>query len=115
MKPLTRRNAWRAAALALFAGATPLVAQEREDRTLLTREQMTSIVNEASGERAMHSVLGLVPYQRVRSLAFAEWVTVFAGDEKLTTALLDRLAHHATVITTQRKSCRMRKRRAAAS
>src|SRR3981081_638079 len=33
------------------------------------------------------------------NLAFAEWVTVFAGDEKLTTALLDRLAHHATVLT----------------
>jgi hypothetical protein len=36
---------------------------------------------------------------------------VFAGDEKLTTALLDRLAHHATVITTKGKSYRMRKRR----
>ena len=35
------------------------------------------------------------------NLTFAEWVTVFAGDEKLTTALLDRLAHHATVITTK--------------
>ena len=34
------------------------------------------------------------------NLAFAGWVTVFAGDEKLTTALLARLAHHATVITT---------------
>ena len=32
-------------------------------------------------------------------------------DEKLTTALLDRLAHHATVITTKGKSYRMRKRR----
>jgi len=49
------------------------------------------------------------------NLAFAEWVSVFAGDEKLTTALLDRLAHHATVITTKGKSYRMRKRRAAAS
>ena len=47
------------------------------------------------------------------NLAFAEWVTVFAGDEKLTTALLDRLAHHATVITTKGKSYRMRKRRSA--
>ncbi len=42
------------------------------------------------------------------NLALAEWVTVFAGDEKLTTTLLDRLAHHATVITTQGKSYRMR-------
>jgi DNA replication protein DnaC len=49
------------------------------------------------------------------NLAFAEWVTVFAGDEKLTTALLDRLAHHATVITTTGKSYRMRKRRASTS
>ncbi|PYR41597.1 MAG: hypothetical protein DMF93_08015 [Acidobacteria bacterium] len=38
-------------------------------------------------------------------------MTVFVGDEELTTALLDRLAHHATVITTKGKSYRMRKRR----
>jgi DNA replication protein DnaC len=44
------------------------------------------------------------------NLAFGEWVNVFAGDEKLTTALLDRLAHHATVIATKGKSYRMRKR-----
>lgn len=43
-----------------------LAAQEREDRTLLTQEQMTAIINEASGERAMHHVLELVGYQRVR-------------------------------------------------
>ncbi|MCC7195839.1 MAG: M28 family peptidase [Gemmatimonadaceae bacterium] len=41
-------------------------AQEREDRTLLTQAQMTAIINEVSGERAMHHVLELVPYQRVR-------------------------------------------------
>ncbi len=38
-------------------------------------------------------------------------MSVFAGDEKLTTALLDRLAHHAVVVTTKAKSYRMRKRR----
>jgi DNA replication protein DnaC len=38
------------------------------------------------------------------NLAFSEWVKVFGGDEKLTTALLDRLAHHATVIATKGKS-----------
>jgi hypothetical protein len=46
--------------------AVGLPAQEREDRTLLTQEQMTAIINEASGERAMHHVLELVGYQRVR-------------------------------------------------
>ena len=41
-------------------------AQEREDRTLLNWDQMRAIINEASGERAMHHVLELVPYPRVR-------------------------------------------------
>jgi aminopeptidase YwaD len=41
-------------------------AQEREDRTLLSQTEMTAIINEVSGERAMHHVLELVPYQRVR-------------------------------------------------
>lgn len=44
------------------------------------------------------------------NLAFAEWPKVFGGDEKLTTALLDRLAHHATVITTKGRSFRMSNR-----
>lgn len=44
------------------------------------------------------------------NLAFSEWPKVFGGDEKLTTALLDRLAHHAVVITTKGKSFRMRQR-----
>lgn len=57
-----------AAAVALLA-ALPLVtlaAQEREDRTLLTQTQMTAIINEVSGDRAMNHLLELVPYQRVR-------------------------------------------------
>ncbi len=41
--------------------------QEKEDRTLLNWEQMRAIINEASGERALHHVLELVPYPRVRS------------------------------------------------
>ena len=43
-----------------------LIGQEKEDRTLLSHEQMTAIINEVSGERAMHNVLELVPYQFVR-------------------------------------------------
>ena len=43
------------------------------------------------------------------NLAFSEWVQVFA-DEKLTTALLDRLGHHAHVITTKGVSFRTARR-----
>jgi hypothetical protein len=46
------------------------------------------------------------------NLAFSEWPKVFGDDEKLTTALFDRLAHHATVLTTKGKSFRMRQREA---
>ncbi len=74
--------------------------------------------------------LGFVPFERaggellfdllserheVRStvvttnLTFGEWVQVF-GDEKLTTALLDRLGHHAHVLTTRGDSYRTRRR-----
>jgi DNA replication protein DnaC len=44
------------------------------------------------------------------NLAFGEWVQVF-GDEKLTTALLDRLSHHAEILTTRGNSYRTRQRR----
>jgi DNA replication protein DnaC len=44
------------------------------------------------------------------NLTFSEWPKVFAGDEKLTTALLDRLADHASIVTTRGKSFRMRRR-----
>jgi aminopeptidase YwaD len=53
-------------AAACLMAVTGMPAQEREDRTLLSHDQMRAIVNEASGERAMHTLLELVPYQRVR-------------------------------------------------
>lgn len=48
------------------------------------------------------------------NLAFSEWPKVFADDEKLTTALLDRLADHSTILATKGKSFRMRRRKAEA-
>lgn len=59
--------------------AVNVAAQEREDRTLLSQEQMTAIINEVSGERAMHHLLELVPYQRVRKPA--EYETHFQESE----------------------------------
>jgi DNA replication protein DnaC len=44
------------------------------------------------------------------NLAFSEWPKVFGDDEKLTAALLDRLADRATVITTKGKSYRQRRK-----
>ncbi len=57
------------AAAACAAATMALVAQEAEDRTLLSPAEMRAIINEASGERAMHHVLELVPYQRVRPVS----------------------------------------------
>ena len=42
------------------------------------------------------------------NLNFGEWVQVF-GDEKLTTALLDRLGHHSHILTTSGPSHRTRR------
>ncbi len=114
----------------LFARAADLVRQliEARDTRELTRLQQRLLRVDV----LIVDEVGFVPFDRIggellfnlitdryerratvvtTNLAFAEWVTVFAGDEKLTTALLDRLAHHATVITTKGKSYRMRKRR----
>ena len=46
--------------------AIPAAAQEKEDRIILTWDQMHAIINEVSGERAQQTVLEMVPYPRVR-------------------------------------------------
>src|SRR3954464_4337048 len=56
-------------AAALLLSAPNPLAQEREDRTLLSHEQMRAIVSEASGDRAMHHVMELVPYPRIRPIS----------------------------------------------
>jgi aminopeptidase YwaD len=50
----------------ILGAAIVAVAQEREDRVLLSWEQMRAIINEVSGERAQQAVLEMVPYPRVR-------------------------------------------------
>ena len=46
------------------------------------------------------------------NLAFSEWPKVFGGDEKLTAAILDRIAENAVVLVTKGASYRARRRAA---
>jgi hypothetical protein len=64
-----RKLARSLATLLMLAVPSLVTAQEAEDRTLLSWKQMRAIIDEASGERAMHHLLELVPYQRVRPLS----------------------------------------------
>jgi DNA replication protein DnaC len=111
----------------LFFTATDLVTsllEARDERVL------------ANFHKKLHSVdlliideLGFVPFERAggellfnvfarrycqkstivtTNLMFSEWVSVF-GCEKLTTALLDRLGHNSTVLTTKGLSYRTQK------
>jgi DNA replication protein DnaC len=101
------------------------LTEARDERTLTLLHRRLRRV-----ELLILDELGFVPFERaggellfdliseryeVRStmittnLSFGEWVQVF-GDEKLTTALLDRLGHHAHILTTRGSSYRTRKR-----
>jgi DNA replication protein DnaC len=89
--------------------------QRRLDRLeLLVLDELGFVPFDRAGGELLFNVVAHRYEQRAiivtTNLAFAEWPKVFAGDEKLTTALLDRLAHHATVITTRGRSFRMRRR-----
>jgi len=83
--------------------------------SLLIVDEVGFVPFDRAGAELLFNLIAL-RYERssvliTTNLAFAEWPKVFGGDEKLTTALLDRLAHHATVITTQGRSFRMKGRR----
>jgi len=81
---------------------------------LLILDELGFVPFERAGGELLFSLL-TERYERrsvivTTNLAFGEWIKVFGGDEKLTTALLDRLADHATVIATKGKSFRMRQK-----
>ena len=120
------RRRWRV----LFTRAANLVRsliEARDERNLGRLQQRLQRV-----DLLIVDELGFVPFDRTggellfnvfseryerrstlvtSNLAFSEWVQVF-GDEKLTTALLDRLGHHAHILTTRGPSFRSRKHKA---
>ena len=90
-------------------------AQRRLDRVdLLILDEVGFVpFDRTGGELLFNAIAERYEHRSVlvtTNLAFSKWPKVFGGDENLTTALLDRLAHHAVVITTKGKSFRMRKR-----
>lgn len=81
---------------------------------LLVVDELGFVPFDRAGGEVLFNVLS-ERYERratlvTSNLAFSEWPRVFGNDEKLAAALLDRLAHHAEVLTTKGSSYRMRKR-----
>lgn len=89
--------------------------QRRIDRAdLLILDELGFVPFDREGGELLFNLLaqrhGRKSVMITTNLSFSEWPKVFGGDEKLTAAVLDRLAEKATVVTTKGKSFRTRRK-----
>jgi DNA replication protein DnaC len=87
--------------------------QRYEKVALLIVDELGFVPFERAGGELLFNLLAQRYQQRATivttNLAFSEWVKAF-GDEKLTTALLDRLTHHSHILTARGESYRSHRR-----
>jgi hypothetical protein len=81
------------------------MAKLRRDHVMIAREMVTRDVS--IRETAAVPRVELPPGVQAQHDWF-DWPAVFAGDEILTTAILDRLLHHVRVLSIDGRSYRLR-------